>query len=89
MLEKYYICPGIDEIIINTNTTFYTNEKLFELFCFKKIWLNVFQNVALYLLKYFILHFTIISRNDTLLYCRANQISFSCRILRNAFLAPD
>ena len=50
------MCPGIDEIIINTKTTFYMDEKLFELFCFKKIWLNVLQNFALYLLKYFILH---------------------------------
>ena len=65
------------------------DENFLNYFASKMIWLNLLQNVALYLLKYFILHITLIPRNDTFLYYWTNQICFCCIILRNAFLAPE
>ena len=53
------------EIIVNTKTPF-TDEKLFELFCNEND-LNILQNVAIYLFKYFVSHITVIPRNDTFL----------------------
>ena len=39
--------------------------------------LNILQNVAMYLFKYFLEHIAAIPRNDTFLYHRTNQISLS------------
>ena len=58
-------------------------------FALKIIFLNILQNVSVYLFKYCGSHITIISRNDTFLYYRINQISMCCTILWNAFLAPE
>ena len=56
----------------------------------KLIFLNILQNVAIYLFKYFVSHITVIPRN--FLYHMTNQISLKymfCIILRNTFLAPE
>ena len=41
------------------------------------IFLNVLQNATISSFKYFILHVTVISQNDTFLYHTTNQISLS------------
>ena len=62
-LPRYYN----DEITINAITHFNTDEKLFELFYIENSFLIIFQNVAIYLIKYFVSHIMKISRNDTFL----------------------
>ena len=56
MLEKYYFLPSYynDEIIFNTKTYFYTDQKFMNYFASTMIWLKIFQNVAIYLFKYFV-----------------------------------
>ena len=56
----------IDEIILNINTPFYANEKLFELFCIKNDFLKYFVKCRnlLYLFKHFVSNIAIIPRND-------------------------
>ena len=41
------------------------------------IFLNILQNVAIILFKYFVSHIMVIHRADTLLYHTSNQISLS------------
>ena len=55
----------------------------------KMILLNILQNGAIYLFKYFVVHTMIISGNDTFLYYKTNQISSRCMILRNALLTLE
>ena len=56
MLEKYYFLPSYynDEIVFNTKTYFYTDQKFMNYFASTMIWLKIFQNVAIYLFKYFV-----------------------------------
>ena len=59
---------------------FYTDEKLFELFCIENNFAKYFANVAIYnakiyLFECFVSHITVIPRNDTFLYYRTSQIS--------------
>ena len=42
-------------------------------FASNMILLNILQNAAIYLFKYFALHITAIPQNDTFLYHRTNQ----------------
>ena len=46
-------------------------------FASKMIFLNILQNVTIILFEYFVLHITIIHRNDTFLNHTTNQISLS------------
>ena len=43
-----------DEIKFNTKTHFYIDEKLLNYFAWKMIWLNILQNVTIYLFKCFV-----------------------------------
>ena len=54
---------------------FYTNEKLFTLFCIENDFAKNFAKCH-NLFKYFVSHITVISRNNTFLCCMKNQISF-------------
>ena len=56
MLEKYYFLPSYynDEIVFNTKTYFYTDQKFLNYLASTMIWLKIFQNVAIYLFKYFV-----------------------------------
>ena len=56
-------------------------------FSSKMILLNILQNFAIYLFKYFVSHIMITSRNDTFLYYRINQISLCC-IVYETLLNP-
>ena len=73
---------------------FYTDEKLFELFCIENNfpkYSTKCQNL-LYLFKYFVSYITIIPQNDTLLHHGTNQISLKylcCIVLQNTFLAQE
>ena len=65
---------------------FHREEKLFgELFSIENDFPKYFPKChnLLYLFKYFVLHITIIPRNDTLLYHRTNQISFKVLLLHS------
>ena len=53
-------------------------KKLLELS--KMILLNILENVAIYLCKYFVSHIMVIPWNDTFLYYRKNQVSLWCII---------
>ena len=71
---------------------FYTDEKLFELFCiennFPKYSAKCHNLLYLNILSYI----TIIPQNDTLLHHRTNQISLKylcCIVLQNTFLAQE
>ena len=57
-------------------------------FASKMILPNILQNGNL-LFKHFVLYIMMISRNDTFLYHRTNQISLRCITLRNAFVEPE
>ena len=50
--------------------------KIFELFCIKNDFAKYFAKCH-NLFKYFVLHIMVIPQNDTFLYYRTNQISFS------------
>ena len=68
---------------------FYTDEKLFELFCIKNDFAKYFAKYRNLLFKYFVSHIMIIFRSDTFLYHRTNQVSLRCIIVRNGFVAPE
>ena len=53
------------------------------------ILLNISQNVAIYLFKYFVSHIIVVPRKDTFLHERTDQISACYKILWNAFLLPE
>ena len=57
-------------------------------FASKMILPNILQNGNL-LFKHFVLYIMMISRNDTFLYHRTNQIFLRCITLRNAFVEPE
>ena len=61
-----------NEIIINI---FYTSEKVFEFL--KLIFINILQNVTIYLFKCFVSHITLIPANNTFLYTTV-QTKFPC-----------
>ena len=53
-------------------------------FASKMIFINISQNVTIYLFKYFVSHIMLIPRSNTFLYYSTNQVSLGCIILRNA-----
>ena len=69
-----------DEIIINTETYFYIDEKLFELFCIENNFVKYYAKCR-NLFKYFVLYSTII--------LQGKSISLHCIVLQNPFLAPE
>ena len=64
-------------------------ESVLNYFASKMILLNILQNVAIYLFKYFVTHIMVIPQDDTFLYYKQNQLSLCYIILRNAFLAAE
>ena len=64
-------------------------ESVLNYFASKMILLNILQNVAIYLFKYFVAHIMVIPQDDTFLYYKQNQLSLCYIILRNAFLAAE
>ena len=87
-LRRYFLLGYYNDEII-TEHHFYKEEKLFKFFFSSRmIFLNILQNVVIYLFKYFALHILVIPQNDRFLYYRPNQIFLCCIILQNAFLAP-
>ena len=57
-------------------------------FALKIILLNILQNIAIYLFKYFALN-TMMFWNDAFPYKKKNQITLCCMILRKVFLKPE
>ena len=53
------------------------------------ILLNILQNIAIYLFKYFVSHTMIIFRNGVFPYYKTSQISLYCMILGKKFLTPE
>ena len=68
-IRSYYFTQVFnDEIIINTKTHFYMNDFFQNYFALKMILLNILQNIAIYLFKYFALNTMIMFWNDAFPY---------------------